>query len=117
MHNLKVENYALFGGLAEDLSPGYSLSALRDCSEEVRECKQTGQGVPGDREPGMAFWTYENPFWPMPFCDLSLAPVLALEQVSVISDVKRTEEHRDREKAVIKQSPSSSSRDKHNNIP
>jgi len=26
MHNLKVENYASFGGLAEDLSPGGSLS-------------------------------------------------------------------------------------------
>ena len=25
-HNLKVENYVLFGGLAEDLSPGGSLS-------------------------------------------------------------------------------------------
>ena len=27
MHNIKVENYVLFGGLAEDLSPGDSLSA------------------------------------------------------------------------------------------
>ena len=26
MHNLKVENDVLFGGLADDLSPGYSLS-------------------------------------------------------------------------------------------
>ena len=26
MHNLKVENYVLFCGLAEDLSPGDSLS-------------------------------------------------------------------------------------------
>ena len=26
MHSLKVENYVLFGGFAENLSPGYSLS-------------------------------------------------------------------------------------------
>ena len=26
MHNLKVENYVLFGGLSEDSSPGGSLS-------------------------------------------------------------------------------------------
>ena len=37
MHNLQVENYVLLNGLTEDLSPGYSLSALRDCSKEVRE--------------------------------------------------------------------------------
>ena len=34
LHNLKVENYVLFSGLAEDSSPGGSLS---DHSEEVRE--------------------------------------------------------------------------------
>ena len=39
VHNLKVENYVLFGWLSEDLSPGGSLSkmALKDCSREVRE--------------------------------------------------------------------------------
>ena len=30
MHNLKVENYVLFGRLAKDLTPGGNLS---DCSE------------------------------------------------------------------------------------
>ena len=38
MHNLKVENYVVFGGHTEDLSLGDRLSdALRNCSEEVRE--------------------------------------------------------------------------------
>ena len=37
MHNLKVENYISFGGLTKDSSLRYSLSALRDWSEEVRE--------------------------------------------------------------------------------
>lgn len=37
-HKLKVENYALFGGLSEDLSPEKQpLRSLRDCSEKVRE--------------------------------------------------------------------------------
>ena len=37
MHKLKVENYILFGELFKNLRQGYSLSALRDCSEEIRE--------------------------------------------------------------------------------
>ena len=38
MHNFKVENYVLFGGISEDLSPEKaSQIALRDCIEEVRE--------------------------------------------------------------------------------
>ena len=39
MHNLKVENYVLLGGLSENFKPReQSLKiALRDCSEEVRE--------------------------------------------------------------------------------
>ena len=36
----------------------------------------------------MTFLTKENPFWPKPFCDLSLAAILALEHVSVINDLK-----------------------------
>ena len=35
MHNVKFESDVLFSGLAEDLSPGGSLLALRDCSKEV----------------------------------------------------------------------------------
>ena len=38
MHNLKVENYVLFGGLAEDLSPGGSLSDSRE--ELLRRVRQ-----------------------------------------------------------------------------
>lgn len=37
LHDLKVENYVLFGGITEDSSPGYSLRAFKDCSREVRE--------------------------------------------------------------------------------
>ena len=37
MHNLKAENDVLFGGLTEDYSLGDSLSALRNCSKEIRE--------------------------------------------------------------------------------
>ena len=38
MHNLKAENYVLFGGLAEDFSPGDSLSdGSEGGSEEARE--------------------------------------------------------------------------------
>ena len=61
MHDLKVENCVLFGGITEDLSAGHSLSALRDCSEEVREepgcigvfCKQTKKQPqkPGSQTP------------------------------------------------------------------
>ena len=37
-HSLKVEDCVLFEGLAEDLSlEAASQTALRDCSEEVRE--------------------------------------------------------------------------------
>ena len=37
-HNLRVENYVLFGVLTEDCKQGSSLPiALRDCSQEVRE--------------------------------------------------------------------------------
>ena len=32
--------------------------------------------------------TPKNPFWLKPICDLSLAAMLALEQVSVIKDLK-----------------------------
>lgn len=38
MHKPKVENYVLFGGISEGLSPEKSSQiALRDCIEEVRE--------------------------------------------------------------------------------
>ena len=38
MHNLNVENYDLFGELAEDSHPGDHISiAPRDCFKEVRE--------------------------------------------------------------------------------
>lgn len=37
-HNLKADNYALFGGLPEDLSPEKQpLTSVRDRSEKVRE--------------------------------------------------------------------------------
>ena len=39
LHNLKVENYVLFGGLAEDLSPGDSLS---DSSEGLLQRGKVG---------------------------------------------------------------------------
>lgn len=35
-------------------------------------------------------------FWPMPFRDLSLATMLALELVSVIKDIEGTKECRDK---------------------
>lgn len=43
-HNLRVENYDWFRGLAEDLSPGGSHSqvALRDYPGEVREDRYMG---------------------------------------------------------------------------
>ena len=38
MHNLKVENYVLFGRQPEDLNLGYSfLDSSERCSEVVRE--------------------------------------------------------------------------------
>ena len=37
LHNLKAENSILFSKLSEDLSLGHSLSAPRDCFQEVRE--------------------------------------------------------------------------------
>lgn len=36
-HNQELENYILFSRHIEDLSPRDRLSALKDCSEEVRE--------------------------------------------------------------------------------
>ena len=42
MHNLKVENYFLFGELSENLSPEDSLSALRDCSKHKRGARVFG---------------------------------------------------------------------------
>ena len=41
MHYLKVEDYVLFSGFTEDLSPGYSLS---DISEGLLQ-----RGIVGDR--------------------------------------------------------------------
>ena len=40
---------------------------------------------------------------PKPFCDLSLVSMLALEQVSVINDLKGTKGFRNKEKAIKKQ--------------
>lgn len=37
MHNLKIENYVIVGRLAEDLSKGGRLTALKDYSKEVRK--------------------------------------------------------------------------------
>ena len=37
MHNPEADHSAFFGEHTEDLSPGNNLSALRHCSEEVRE--------------------------------------------------------------------------------
>ena len=48
--------------------------------------------------------TSEKPFWPESFCDLSLATMLTLEQVWVISGLKGTQECGDREKAVEQES-------------
>ena len=42
MHNLKVENCVLFSGLAEDYSPGYSLS---DSSEELFQRDKAGATI------------------------------------------------------------------------
>ena len=69
----------------------------------------------------MAFLTEESPFWPKPFCDLRLATVLAVEQVSVISDLKggnaeTREEHSRNNSAALGQGPGSL-RDIHNSIP
>ena len=47
--------------------------------------------VPGERQTGMACLIEEKPFWPKPFCDLSLATMLALEWVSVINDLRGNE--------------------------
>ena len=49
-YNLKVENYALFGGQTEDLSPEDRISALRDFSIEVRE-----------KPPSPILWPGESP--------------------------------------------------------
>ena len=37
MHNREADNSAFFGEHTEGFSPGNNLSALRHCSEEVRE--------------------------------------------------------------------------------
>ena len=57
-------------------------------------CKQIGEGVPGERESSM------TSFWSKTFCDLSLATVLALKQVSVINDLKGRKDCRNEGKAV-----------------
>ena len=65
----------------------------------------------------MVFLTEEKPLSLKPFCDPSLFTMLALEQVSVITGLKRTQESTNKQKAnnkVIKQGPGSS-RDIHNN--
>lgn len=49
-------------------------------------CEQIVQEVPEEREPGKAFLTSEMPV--LPFCDPSLATILALKQVSVIDAPK-----------------------------
>lgn len=57
-----------------------------------------GRGPQRETEPGMAFLTEEKSFW-YP----SLVTVLVLKQVSVINNLKRTKECRNRAKAVKKQ--------------
>lgn len=50
-----------------------------------------GWGVPGERKLGRVFWAcllLRSHFWPKLSCGLSLATMLALEQVSVASDLK-----------------------------
>ena len=55
--------------------------------KSVSKKKKKG-GSPLDGAEDCGLW--EGHFWPKPFCDLSLATVLVLEQVSVISDLKVT---------------------------
>ena len=61
-------------------------------------CKQIDCRDLGEREPGMAFLTQVNSFWPKP--SQNKFTMLALEQVLVINDLKGTRECRNREKAV-----------------
>ena len=83
------------------------------------------------RSPAVETWSpnhraaRESPrshFWTKPFCDLSLATKLALEQVSVISDLKGSEGIQEQKKKSVnnsyqwQNSPSSFSRDRHNNL-
>ena len=60
-------------------------------------CKQIGEGVPGEGESSM------TSFWSKTFCDLSLATMLALKQVSVINDLEGRKDCRNEGKADKKQ--------------
>ena len=64
----------------------------------VLPVSRRGRGPPRETEPGMAFLTEEKSVW-----DPSLVTVLALKQVSVINNLKRTKECRNRAKAVKQQ--------------
>ena len=50
-------------------------------------------GALRETESGMTFLTEENPLWSKPFCAVNLAAVLALEQVSVIDDLREQSGH------------------------
>ena len=61
-----------------------------------------GWGVPGERKLGRVFWAcllLRSHFWPKLSCGLSLATMLALEQVSVINDLKGREGRREQKKS------------------
>ena len=53
-----------------------------------------------ERESGLTLLTYAKPCRPKPLWDLSLVTMPALEQVSVINDLKGTKKCWNREKAV-----------------
>ena len=55
-----------------------------------------------EKDTGMVFLTLRSHFWPKPFYDLSLATMLALEQVSVII-LRAVREFRNKGKAAPKQ--------------
>lgn len=64
----------------------------------VLPVSKQGRGPQRETEPGMAFLTENTSFW-----DPSLVTALALKQVSVINNLKRTKEFRNRAKAVKQQ--------------
>ena len=83
------------GTLAGLLEAGYhSLVwlSVTDIPPEVTESK----GYPEKESKAWLSWQKRSHFWPKPFCDFILATTLALEQVSVINDLKETEAYRNK---------------------
>ena len=87
--------------IPSSLHPGFSSPCHPSLPQRATGAKslcatRKGRGSPEKEKQARLSWQKRSHFWPKLFCDLSLATMLALEQVSVTNDLKGTKECRNK---------------------